>query len=207
MAIVYDATLTPTKQELVEGWLGSRPWAAGLRIAKKLGEYRFDDPAGEVGVETILWRTDDGTVVQTPLTYRGAPLDGAEEHLVGTTEHSVLGPRWVYDGCADPVWASTLATAIRTGGTQVEMQVEADGAWHTLPPRFPVRGSGTPEAGRVDVTAVDSVVDEGETTVSRAAGVELRLARLLGPPPAGEETLTGELDGSPVVLATLRRTS
>src|SRR5689334_4623425 len=107
MAIVYDATLTPTKQELVEGWLGSRPWAAGRRIAKKLGEYQFDDPAGEVGVETILWSTDEGGVVQTPLTYRGAPLEGADEHLVGTTEHSVLGPRWVYDGCADPVWAST----------------------------------------------------------------------------------------------------
>lgn len=32
----------------------------------------------------------------------------------------VLDTRWVYDGCADPVWASTLATAILTGGTQAE---------------------------------------------------------------------------------------
>ena len=66
----HTATLSPTKQELVEAWLPSQPWAAGRTIAKKVAEYRFDDPDGEVGVETILWSLDDGTVIQTPLTYR-----------------------------------------------------------------------------------------------------------------------------------------
>ena len=89
MGIVHKATLSPSKQELVESWLPTRSWADGLRIAEKVAEYRLDDPAGEVGVETILWRSEDGTVLQTPLTYRAAPLAGAEEHLMGTTEHSV----------------------------------------------------------------------------------------------------------------------
>src|SRR5213080_4022406 len=118
MALVHRATLSPSKQELIESWLPTRSWAAGRRVAGKLAEYRFDDPAGEVGVETILWRTDDGAVLQTPLTYRAAPVADAETYLIGTSEHSVLGHRWVYDGCGDQVWAATLAAAILTGGTQ-----------------------------------------------------------------------------------------
>src|SRR5688500_5964152 len=105
MGIVHRATLTPSKQEIVEGRLPSRSWAVGRTIAEKVAEYRYDDPEGEVGVETILWRVDDGTLVQTPLTYRAEPLAGAQEHLITTTDHSVLGERWVYDGCGDPVWA------------------------------------------------------------------------------------------------------
>ena len=127
MGEVHKATLSPSKQELVESWLPSRAWARGRAIAEKVAEYRLDDPDGEVGVETILWRLDDGAVVQTPLTYRAEPLAGAEAHLIGTTQHSVLGERWVYDGCGDPVWASTLATAITTGGRQSQMYFEDDG--------------------------------------------------------------------------------
>ena len=93
MALVHKATLAPSKQELVESWLPTRSWGAGRTVAGKVAEYRFDDPAGEVGVETILWRTDDGAVLQTPLTYRAAPLEGAETYLIGTSEHSVLGHR------------------------------------------------------------------------------------------------------------------
>src|SRR3954469_6094640 len=121
MALVHRATIAPSKQELVEAWLPSRRWASGATIAEKVAEYRFDDPAGEVGVETILWRGQDGALLQTPLTYRAEPLEGAAEFLVGTSEHSVLGRRWVYDGCGDPVWADALATAILTGGTQAQV--------------------------------------------------------------------------------------
>src|SRR3954453_6909270 len=100
MGLVYArATIDPSKQELVEAWLPTRPWADGATSVEKVAEYRFDDPEGQVGVETILWRTGDGTVLQVPFTYRGAPLVGGDEFLVGTSDHSVLGPRWVYDGC------------------------------------------------------------------------------------------------------------
>src|ERR1700744_796015 len=107
MGFVYaNATLEPGKQDLLESWLPSRPWAGATTSVRKVGEYRFDDPLGEVGVETLVWRTGDGGLLQVRFSYRAEPLAGAEDHLIGTTEHSALGTRWVYDGCADPVWAA-----------------------------------------------------------------------------------------------------
>ena len=46
----------------------------------------------------------------------------------------------MYDGCGDPVWAATLATAILTGGTQAQMVIERDGERIDIPPRMKVRG-------------------------------------------------------------------
>ncbi len=194
MGIVHVATLTPTKQELVEAWLPSRSW--GVPITGKVGEYRFDDPAGEVGVETILWSTEDGRVVQTPLTYRAEPLPGADAHLVGTCDHSVLGERWVYDGCADPVWASTLATVVLTGGTHVQMFFEQDGQRVDIPPRVEVRGSGSADVDVPAVTTVDDVHDDGAVTTATAGGLRLHVARVLGTDLPGEQTLTGHVVGS-----------
>jgi hypothetical protein len=207
MALVHRATVDPSKQELVEAWLPTRPWAQGLEITKKLGEYRFDDPAGEVGVETIVFATGEGTSVQVPLTYRAAPLEGADDYLVGTTEHSVLGARWVYDGCGDPVWAATLAGAILTGGSQAQMYLEEDGRRIDIPPRITVQGSGTPDAEVPVITTVDSVRDDGATTVVRAGDVEIVVARVVGAPIEADETLSGELGSASTVLAGLRRTS
>jgi hypothetical protein len=207
MALVHRATLSPSKQELVESWLPTRSWGSGRTVAGKVAEYRFDDPAGEVGVETILWRTEDGAVLQTPLTYRAAPLGGAETYLIGTTEHSVLGHRWVYDACGDPVWAATLAAAIRTGGTQAEVFFEQDGERVDVPPRMQVWGSGS--AGDLpEVGSVDSVVDKDTVTLVRAGGLELILARVLGSPLDGGFTLTGRVTDSDEtsVLASLRST-
>ncbi|MHC6222488.1 maltokinase N-terminal cap-like domain-containing protein [Arthrobacter sp. MMS24-S77] len=79
-----------------------------------LGAYRFDDPDGEVGLETHLV-SHGGNVYQVPLSYRGSELAGAEDSLLGTMAHSVLGKRWVYDACADPVYVVELATAMLTG--------------------------------------------------------------------------------------------
>jgi hypothetical protein len=201
----HTATITPTKQELVAGWLPSQDWATGRSVAVKLGEYRFDDPDGEVGVETILWTLDDGSLVQTPLTYRAAPLEGAEAFLVGTSEHSVLGPRWVYDGCGDPVWAATLASAILTGGTQAQMQIEHEGELVDVPPRMLVKGSGAAPFGHA-LTPVDSVTTEGDVTTVHTDGLELQLARVVGTPVTGDAVLSWvDRDGIP--LAALRRTS
>ena len=204
MGIVHRATLSPSKLEIVEPWLPSRPWAAGRTITEKVAEYRLDDPEGQVGVETILWRLDDGALVQTPLTYRAEPLAGAEEHLISTTQHSVLGERWVYDGCGDPVWASTLATAILTEGSQSQMFFEEDGGRVEIPARMEVRGSGG--YGTVpDIEAVQSVADEGSTTIVRADGVEIALARVLGTPLDDGPHLLGTIAGSSesLVLAVL----
>ncbi|HST64162.1 MAG TPA: hypothetical protein VLM05_03145, partial [Mycobacteriales bacterium] len=112
MALLHNAQVTPTKLDALTAWVPGRIWAAGLDASalSSAGAYRFDDPDGEVGIETLLVRTADGVLLQVPLTYRGAPLDGAEDALVCTMDHSVLGPRWIYDGCADPVGVRALAT-------------------------------------------------------------------------------------------------
>ncbi len=207
MALVHRATLTPSKQDLVAAWLPTRAWARGIEIATKVAEYRFDDPAGEVGIETILFASDDGATVQVPLTYRGAPLDGADDFLVGTTEHSVLGSRWVYDACIDPVWAAALAGAVLTGGTQVQMYLEQDGQRIDVPPRMTVQGSGEPGAAVPDLPTVDTVRDAGMTTVVRAGDLELVVARVVGATVEGDETLVGQVGDRGAVLAAVRRTS
>lgn len=207
MALVHRATLTPSKQDLVAAWLPTRAWARGIEIATKVAEYRFDDPAGEVGIETILFASDDGATVQVPLTYRGAPLDGADDFLVGTTEHSVLGSRWVYDACIDPVWAAALAGAVLTGGTQVQMYLEQDGQRIDVPPRMTVQGSGEPGADVPDLPTVDTVRDAGMTTVVRAGDLELVVARVVGATVEGDETLVGQVGDRGAVLAAVRRTS
>src|SRR3712207_3862318 len=127
MAIIHRADLRPSKLELVGEWVLTRPWgaaAAGTEL-EQVAAYRFDDPAGEVGIETFVVRAGD-VLLHVPLTYSGAPVREQEALLVGTTEHSVLGRRWVYDACADPVYVAALAGAVLTGAPQAEEWVVVD---------------------------------------------------------------------------------
>ena len=103
MAIIHKASISPTKTELLERILGG--------AVTVLGSYRFDDPAGEVGVEAFIVRSGARNR-QIVLTYRGAPLQGAEATLVSTMEHSVLGRRWVYDGTSDVVAVACFRRAL-----------------------------------------------------------------------------------------------
>lgn len=111
------ATLTPHFRDFLPAWVRRQPWyvGAGLPALAPVGYFRFEDPAGAVGIETHLV-SDGVTLYQVPMTYRDAPLDGAERSLIATAEHSVLGTRWIYDGSADPVWAERLLHLVRTGG-------------------------------------------------------------------------------------------
>lgn len=104
MAIIYEASLSPTKAQLLECIFG--------QAVTVLGTYRFDDPGGEVGVEAFIVRSGARTE-HVVLTYRGVPLEGAEEDLVSTMEHSVLGHRWVYYGTGDPVAVACFGRALR----------------------------------------------------------------------------------------------
>lgn len=204
MALIHQATLDPSKLALLGAWLPTRPWFPGGSDLRQLGAYRFDDPDGEVGVEGFLLDAG-GTVLHVPLTYRSAALPGAEDALVGTTEHSVLGTRWVYDAVGDPVWARVLATVVLTGGHQADEVVDSgDG---TLTPRdstATVVGSGARPV--VDVPTADPAWrDEGPTTVIDTGGLELVVVRVVGTQVQAEETLTGRWsDGGPAVLAGVR---
>ena len=131
------ATITPTKAELVASWMGSQRWYAAKGTSPdvtRLASWRLGDPAGEVGVEVLVVADSSGpspVVYQVPLTYRGAPLEGAEHALVGTMEHSVLGPRWVYDAPHDPVYAAQLLELVQ-GRVRAESSSASDATDDTV---------------------------------------------------------------------------
>jgi hypothetical protein len=117
MSIIHKTTLTPTKLELLTAWLPAQPWylGAGRPELTKVGGFRLDDPAGAVGIEFMVVGDEaSGAAVfyQVPMTYRGQPLSGADDALIGTAEHGVLGRRWVYDGVRDPVLVERLVACI-----------------------------------------------------------------------------------------------
>jgi hypothetical protein len=171
---------------------------------QRLGAFRFDDPAGEVGIETFLVSAGGEAVFQVPMTYRNAALPGKDDFLLGTTEHSVLGTRWVYDGCADPVWAAALATAILTGGTQAEEFLDRNGRLESRPPSATVRGSGASGTSVPEIVAV-ACFDRGAATVVQADALELVVARVVGAAVEATQTLIGSwADNEPVVLAGAR---
>jgi hypothetical protein len=175
MALLHRATLHPTKLELLAGWLPTRSWyTEPAGEVERVASYRFDDPAGAVGIETLLVRHGEGPAYQVPLTYRDAPLEGAEEWLLGTSEHSVLGRRWVYDACADPVYVTALADAIFGRIEQADEFLEVDGELRRREPSMRVTGTseGPPAA------AVDRLID-GDPTLIVTATARLAVLRRL----------------------------
>jgi hypothetical protein len=183
MAILYRADVRPSKLALLNRWLPTRPWYRGPAQPdfERVTSYRFDDPAGQVGVETLIVRTGAGPLLQAPLTYRDAPLDHADDWLVGTAEHSVLGRRWVYDGCGDPVYAAALAATIVAGATQAEEFVDVDGRLERREPTITVRGTGTgPVPAIGDLVLVG---EETDPTLIRTDSVELAVVRVLDDSP------------------------
>jgi hypothetical protein len=159
MALLHRADLVPSKLELLAGWLPQQPWFVGDRDAPltNVASFRFDDPDGEVGVETLLVRAGDGPVMQVPLTYRNEEVPGAEQWFLGTMEHSVLGTRWTYDALGDPVYLGELARVILTGDSQVELWIEVDGVMTLREPTARVVGSGNEAAPDVDDVTVEIV--------------------------------------------------
>jgi len=206
MAVHHPATIVPGKLELLQAWVPRQPWAAGADTSTltRLGSYRFDDPDGEVGMETHLLGTADGQVLQVPLTYRGAPREGAERSLVTTMTHTTLGDRWVYDACHDPVWVTALTTAVLTGGREADLYEATDAGLVLEPGTTHVRGSGTTPADGVPALRSPSapVVTHDGTTTRVEAGLVLTLLRV---PAAGaaELALTGTWPGQdePLLLA------
>jgi hypothetical protein len=127
MAVIHRTTLTPTKLELLNVWLPAQPWYLGQGREPELakaGGFRLDDPDGAVGIEFIVV-TDGSGSYHVPLSYRGAPLDGADHALIGTAEHGVLGKRWIYHGIHDPLVVDRLLAFI-LGATEAQAQSVSD---------------------------------------------------------------------------------
>jgi len=178
MAVVYRATLTPSKPEFLESWLDRQPWA-GSGAIEVLGSYRFDDPEQRVGVESFLVRRA-GQVLHVPVTYRDAPLETADAQLVATVDHSVLGKRWIYAAETDPVGLGCFARAL-TG--------EQQQATHEI-------YSGDEYLG----------VDEPEVRLRREAGEsssreQPRVAHVLDDSLDGAERLVASWSGGEAIIA------
>ena len=184
MALLYSAEITPTKIELLTAWAPTQPWFVGdadVPVAN-VGAYRFDDPEGQVGIETILITAGSGPVLQVPVTFRAAPLAGSEAFLSTTMQHSVLGERWVYDATGDPAYLAAVATAALTGGRQAELQIEIDGEMVLREPTAVVAGSGTPGGAAVTPPAVTDIgiQQENAVTIVTAGPLRILVARVLG---------------------------
>jgi hypothetical protein len=194
MAVIHKTSVKPTKMELLSPWLPAQPWYAGSpgepELAKA-GGFRLDDPHGAVGIEFMVVTDTSGTLPNAylvPLTYRGAPLDGAEHALVGTMEHGVLGPRWAYDGCHDPVLVGQLLALIE-GRVQAQDQNISD------TPDREVTRSFTGEAPDLGNFAVPAISDREATELRLPHGRALRLHRVLRHAPDSAAVLPAEATG------------
>ncbi|MBC9712661.1 1,4-alpha-glucan branching protein [Streptomyces sp. TRM66268-LWL] len=180
MAEIHHTTLKPTKLELLTEWLPGRPWYRGgpeAPLLAKAGGFRLDDPEGEVGIEFMVVNDAEASYL-VPMAYRGAPLQGADEALIGTTEHGVLGKRWVYDGCHDPVLVAELASLI-DGRAKAQAQSVSDQEDRDIQVSY--------EGAPLGAAAIESVADSADATEVRlTSGAALRLARVLAPGEGGQ---------------------
>ncbi|MCU1643802.1 MAG: hypothetical protein JWN03_4077 [Nocardia sp.] len=181
MAIVHRTTMVPGKLELLAAWLPTRAWYTGGAQPQlaKAGGFRLDDPAGAVGIEVMVVSDSSGARPVTylvPMTYRGEPLPDAADALIGTSEHGVLGTRWLYDATHDPVFVEQVVRLL-AAQAQPQAQSESD----TPDPTVTVRAAEIPfpAAG----FSGSSVLDAARWTDIAPAGTEvpvLRLHRILG---------------------------
>ena len=208
MALFHRATITPTKAELIAEWAPTQPWGLAADVPiEVIGSYRFDDPDGRVGIETHLV-TAGGTLLQVPLTYRDAPLEGLDDALIVEMQHSVLGTRWVYDGLRDPRFVVMLAAVAMTGQGEAVGMVVYDGRWYIAPSNLRIHGGGWTQE-RVPVDGFEVAHEDARRLVLRNDRFDLTVFRRpeAGPRPAIGLTATWDGQPHPVVLAEVRERS
>ncbi len=183
MAIIHRTTMAPTKLELLTSWLPGRPWYAGgaaLPRLTKAGGFRLDDPDGEVGLEFMAVTDDSGeepVTYHVPLTYRGVPLADGDAALIGTSEHGVLGKRWIYDGTRDPVLVTQMY-ALLLG----EAEPQAQSISNTVDPSVTRMMTGMVGALPVEIADVTDRPGSTDITVrpvSAPVPLMLRVNRVL----------------------------
>jgi Maltokinase N-terminal cap domain len=207
MATIHHTTLTPSKLDLLTGWLPRQPWyrGTGTPALAKVGGFRLDDPDGEVGIEAMIVADADGTRYVVPMTYRGGPLDGADDALLGTSEHGVLGRRWIYDAVHDPVAVAQLL-ALAAGEVEAQHQDVSDTVDHSVRPAPQLPGA-------LAAAHPPSVADAptGTSLALEPEGLSLRVVRVLDDQAAADGDVVGAVEadvpgvGRRSVLVVLRR--
>ncbi|NUL59370.1 hypothetical protein F7P83_03100 [Brevibacterium luteolum] len=107
----------------LETELGADPDITPMSVTRL---FEWDSGEGTVrGTQAIISVGDGRTLrrINVPLSFRTSENFALRAHLIGTIDDITLGPCWVYDGCADPVFvincAHAAATARRFEGGQV----------------------------------------------------------------------------------------
>ncbi|NLE18671.1 MAG: hypothetical protein GX632_09070 [Propioniciclava sp.] len=168
-ADVYtQATLSPSKLELLAPWLVQQSWFEGdAADLERVAFFRFVDPDGEVGLDSMLIASG-GAIYHVPVTWRGSELEGGE--LIGTLEHSELGTRYGYDATTDPVYVSELVRVITEGDTGSAITNVETG--EPLPATAEVVGSGvTPGVDAQGAVRLIRVLDAEHEDTHAARGV------------------------------------
>ena len=209
MAIIHHTTMSPGKLELLTAWLPAQPWyrqTGHQPELAKAGGFRLDDPQGEVGIEFMVVTDGSGygaTAYQVPLTYRAGALAGACGGLIGTSEHGVLGRRWIYDGVHDPVLLAQLVALIQ-GEAEPQAQSVSNAADPTVTGRPVAEGSLTLVRSAV-VANAPSGTDLRVETVGpgdlQPGELVLRICRILQP---GDGINVNHGAGPPCLSATWR---
>ena len=204
MATIHNTTMSPTKLDLLAGWLPAQPWyrpAGHEPELARMGGFRLDDPDGAVGIEFMVVTDGSGSgmvTYQIPLTYRAGALDGADGALIGTSEHGVLGRRWIYDGVHDPVLRTQLVALIQ-GDAEAQAQTVSDTKDPTVTSQPAVKGSLTPLWSAVAANGPDGTdLRVGTAAADGQAGeLILRISRVL----RGGDGITGNADAGPPCLS------
>ncbi|MFF6884027.1 1,4-alpha-glucan branching protein [Streptomyces sp. NPDC012421] len=199
MAVIHRTTMQPTKQELIADWLPTRAWyTAGPAEPNpvRCGGFRLDDPEGEVGIEFMVVTDGEGpdaAAYLVPMTYRGKPLDGAGSALIGTSEHGVLGTRWIYDGAHDPVLVGQVH-ALLAGRAVPQQQSVSDAVDPTVTASL---DAPVPEgdAEVLDVTDGPAGTDVRIRVPGADAPLTLRFHRVLSPAAGEDQEGSGVLGG------------
>ena len=175
-------------EQLLASWIPRQPWFP--KLAADFGSdpditpmsvaraftYTAEELGGFVGLVTVISVGDGPTLrrLNIPLTLRGAEDMHLRHALIGHIDELALGPMYVYDGAADPVFVNLMADAITKRKVFDGGQLSTESLRHSqekteardrAPMPFPVSANGSPAS----VTGSDTPAEVVPPKPSRAA--------------------------------------
>ncbi|WP_209370540.1 maltokinase N-terminal cap-like domain-containing protein [Brevibacterium renqingii] len=189
-------------EQLLASWIPRQPWFP--KLAADFGNdpditpmsvaraftYTAEELGGFVGLVTVISVGDGPTLrrLNIPLTLRGAEDMHLRHALIGQIDDLALGPVYVYDGAADPVFVNLMADAITKRKVFDGGQLSTESLRHSLekteardraPMPFPVSANGTPASAKSSSTATPAEVvppKPSKAAIEVAEGDELPVA-------------------------------